>query len=99
MTVAYRPDFSVKQAHPSGLYYGVSIAGWRSFFEGQGYQFVTVDQNGVNAFFIDPKCFEAPFLERIQGLSFVENRAQLRKFRVSCEDQFSLIADREFISI
>jgi hypothetical protein len=99
LSVSYRPDFSMKVAHRSELYYGVSIAGWRRFFERQGYRFVTVDRNGVNAFFVDPKYFDSSFLDGIRGLYFAENRYQLRKFGMPSEQQFSLIADQDFISI
>jgi len=99
LSVAYRSDFSMKGGHPSELYYGVSIAGWRRFFEDQGYHFVTVDRNGVNAFFVDKQCFDCSFLDGIRGLEFAENRYQLRKFGMPSEQQFLLIADQDFVSI
>lgn len=99
LTTAYRPDFSMREAHPSQLYYGVSISGWRNFFENHGYRFVTVDRNGVNAFFVDPQYFDSRFLGGIQGLNFMENRYQLRKFGMPSEQQFALIADQTFVSI
>ena len=98
-TIPYRADFIFSNAHPSKLYYGVSIAGWRRFFARQGYRFVTVDINGVNGFFVDPACFDAAFLDKVQGLAFAENRYQLTKFRRLCEDQFALIADQNFVQI
>ena len=97
LTIAYQQDFNFRKAHPTQLYYGVSIAGWRKFFSSQGYQFVTVDQNGVNAFFVDPSCFNEGFLRDIKGLEFAENRYQLVKFRMPSELQFELIIDQDFI--
>jgi hypothetical protein len=99
MTVKYDPAFVYTQAHPTHLYYGVSISGWRTFFEQLGYHFVTVDQNGVNGFFVDPQHFDISFLGAIRGLSFAENQSQHKKFRKSSEDQFALIADQKFITI
>lgn len=99
VTIEYRDDFEYTSAHPTQLYYGVSIAGWRKFFESRGYRFVTVDQNGVNAFFVDPSCFDSMFLEAIKPLEFAENRYQYRKFRKSSEEQFALIADQKYVSI
>lgn len=99
LSILYKSDFSIKRAHPSGLYYGVSIAGWRQFLESQNYRFVTVDQNGVNAFFVDENCFESKFLDGIHGLNFAENRAQFLRFNMPSEEQFSLIADQKFTSI
>lgn len=99
VTVEYRDDFVFSSAHPTQLYYGVSIAGWRKFFESRGYHFVTVDRNGVNAFFVDPTFFDDVFLSGVNGLGFSENRYQFRKFRMPSKEQFALIADQNFVSI
>jgi hypothetical protein len=60
-------------AHPSGLYYGCSIAAWRSLFARHGYAFVTVDQSGCNAFFIDPTAVPAGFADDLRGEAFRDN--------------------------
>lgn len=99
MTIKYQPDFVFTKAHPTHLYYGVSISGWRKFFEKYGYRFVTVDRNGVNGFFVDPEYFDKSFLDEVSGLAFAENQSQYKKFRMPSEKQFSLIADQEFITI
>lgn len=98
-TIEYQGDFSFTRAHPSELYYGVSITGWRKFFEKHGYRFVTVDRNGVNAFFVDPECFDAGFLDNVKGLEFAENRYQFTKFRKSSEEQYKMIEDQTFVSL
>ena len=77
----------------------MSISGWRKFFEQHGYRFVTVDRNGVNGFFADPQFFDESFLDNLCGLEFAENQSQYKKFRMSSEEQFELIADQRFISI
>jgi hypothetical protein len=99
VTIPYDASFVFTQAHPTQLYYGVSVAGWRSFLEGQGYRFVTVDRNGVNAFFVDPRWFDAGFLGAVQGLAFAENRYQYRKFRKPSGEQFELIAGLPLVEI
>lgn len=99
MTIEYQPDFVFTKAHSTHLYYGVSISGWRKFFERYGYRFVTVDRNGVNGFFVAPEFFEESFLGEVRGLIFAENQYQYKKFRVSSEDQFALIADQKFVFI
>lgn len=99
VTIEYDERFYYRTAHPTELYYGVSIAGWRNFFEAKGYRFITVDQNGVNGFFVDPQHFDVKFLDKIEPLQFEENRYQHRKFRMNHEEQFSLIEDQKFISI
>ena len=99
VTVEYKPDFVFSKAHHSQLYYGVSIMGWRNFFARQGYRFVTTDVNGVNGFFVDPACFDATFLNQVQGQAFASNCYQHRKFRMSDEQQFAMIADQKFVTI
>ena len=99
LTIEYESTFFFEKAHKTHLYYGVSISGWKNFFSEFGYHFVTVDQNGVNGFFVDPKYFSKEFLDRIQGLSFAENQYQYLKFKLSSGDQFKLISDQKFISI
>lgn len=99
MTIEYQPTFVFTQAHPTHLYYGVSISGWRRFFEQHGYRFVTVDRNGVNGFFVDPEHFDTSFLDGVKGLAFAENQSQYKKFRIPSEQQFILIADQKFVTI
>lgn len=98
-TIKYNKNFVFTKAHPTHLYYGVSISGWRSFFESHGYKFVTVDRNGVNAFFVDPSLFKPDFIDGIEPLEFAENQYQLKKFHQSSEDQFKMIADQDFVTI
>lgn len=96
VTIPYRENFVFTQAHSTQLYYGVSIAAWRKFFSHYGYRFVTVDSKGVNAFFVDPGCFDESFLKAVNGPAFAENIYQFRKFKGTFEKQFPLIADQEF---
>lgn len=99
MTIPYMDDFVFTKAHSTQLYYGVSVAGWRRFFESRGYHFVTVDRNGVNAFFVDPTFFAPTFLDGIKPLEFAENRYQYQKFRLTNEKQFELIEDLKYAGI
>lgn len=99
ITVKYNDTFVITNAHPSHLYYGVSITAWKNFFASQGYRFVTVDQAGVNAFFVDPSCFDSEFLNNINGLPYVENQSIALRHRVPVQDQFAKIANCEFVTI
>lgn len=92
VTIPYRESFDFRAAHPSRLYYGVSVAAWRAFFADRGYRFVTVDRNGVNAFFVDPARFDPELLGRVRGIDFAENRYQQRRFGGGHERQFELIS-------
>ena len=95
-TIKYEENFVFTSAHSSQLYYGVSIAGWIKFFEEKGYKFITVDRNGVNAFFVDPNYFDNEFLNNISSNKFAENQLQLLKFGTDYEEQFKQISNMEF---
>lgn len=101
VTSVYRDDFRRTTAHPSGLYYGVSIAAWKNFFGSRGYQFITVDANGVNAFFVDPITIgRDSFLSEINNKrQFAENRYQFRAYGCDHIGQFALIADQPLVQI
>ena len=113
ITVPYSPRFSRKTAHPSGLYYGASIAAWRALLGRHGYRFVTVDSNGVNAFFLRPECFSDGFAEGLRGLAFQENLSDLNAAtkptwdrqsgwvtpRRDWQRQFELIRDLDYYDV
>jgi hypothetical protein len=99
VTIPYQDNFVFTKAHATQLYYGVSISAWRKLFLRYGYRFVTVDRKGVNAFFVDPTCFDEGFLDAINGQGFTENIYQYRKFKFEYEQQFSLISDQVFEEI
>lgn len=99
VTIKYQQNFNYRTAHWTELYYGVSVAGWRKFFSAIGYQFITVERNGVNAFFVEPSQFTPEFLDGVRGLEFAGNRYQQRKFRMPDSEQFILIADQEFFAL
>jgi hypothetical protein len=99
-TIEYRENFHFTRAHPTQLYYGVSIAGWRACLAQQhGYRFVTVERNGANAFFVDPAHFDAGFLDGVRGTAFAESQYQYRKFGMPSDRQFPLIASQKFVTI
>lgn len=99
LTIKYAENFVSAEAHRTQLYYGVSIMGWRNLLSRHGYKFVTVDQNGVNAFFVNPEHFDDNFLNAVQGLDFAENISQLLRFKSSFKEQFKLIEDQKFETI
>jgi len=86
VTVPYAADFSRHRAHPSLLYYGVSIAGWRALLEAAGYAFVTVESNGTNAFFIAPDAFPEGFARALEGLPFRDNQSDGNGATAPCAD-------------
>jgi hypothetical protein len=98
-TIQYATSFNFRTAHPTELYYGVSVAAWRRFFASHGYRFVTVERNGVNAFFVDPSFFDEAFLNTVCGVDFAENLYQLKKFRKPHYEQFKLIEDQKLVQV
>jgi len=98
-TVQYSDTFNQKAFHHSGLYYGVSVNGWKTLLTAYGYHFVTVDQNGVNAFFIHADSFPAAFTERLQGIAFAENFNQRAKHGTGWEAQFEKIRTLPLVEI
>ncbi|CAG1769812.1 hypothetical protein BAC3_00569 [uncultured bacterium] len=91
LTIPYQPEFNFRTAHPTNLYYGVSIQAWRGLMARYGYKFVTVDLNGVNAFFVRPESFNADFFVDIKSREFEENFYQRTRHRCTWKEQFSLI--------
>jgi hypothetical protein len=96
ITIPYDADFNYRTAHPSALYFGVSVAAWRALFASHGYHFVTVDVSGVNAFFVDPEAVDMSALENVVASDFRENTAHMRRERGGWETQFALIRDMQF---
>ena len=99
LTIVYDEKFNMYVAHESQLYFGVSIRGWRNLFEKWGYKFVTVDKNGVNAFFVNPSEFESEFIDNLDGLEFQENFYQRRKFKVTWQKLWERIKHLKYIKI
>ncbi len=99
VTIPYQFPFNRHRAHPTGYYYGVSVMGLRRLLEGKGYRFVTVDQNGVNAFFADPRQFPSAFVEGIRGSEFRENIVQRRESRSDWRGQFAQVAALPLVEI
>jgi hypothetical protein len=52
VTVPYDASFRRLEKHPSGIYWGASLAAFRYLLEPQGYVFVGTNRAGTNAFFV-----------------------------------------------
>jgi hypothetical protein len=99
LTIPYRREFRLTGSPGDNLYYGCAIAALRRLFADFGYRFLTVEANGVNAFFIDPGEFDPAFVRGVSGAEFVENFSQRREYKSAWHSQFELIRHREFVSI
>ena len=99
LTVEYKDNFNFVKAHKSQLYFGVSVTGWKNFFLRFGYQFVTVDLNGINAFFIDRSKFDHQFVNKIKGIDYQENHYQMHKFKLPWQERFKMIQSMNYMQI
>jgi len=99
ITLPYNPTFNMFTSGHPYLYYGVSLAGWKKLLTKYDYRFITVESNGINAFFIQAsECIDG-FAANIEEMVFKENMHQLRMFRKDCEGQFEMIKHLPFIEI
>jgi hypothetical protein len=99
LAVAFSETVKPHQSLAEKLAYGCSLGAWKALFAREGYQFVTVERNGVNAFFVDTAAFPVEFLDRIAGLAFAENYAQLVDCSGGWQEQWKLIQDFQFAQI
>lgn len=99
VTIPYRDDFNRHRAHPTGYYYGVSVTGLRRLFDSHGYRFLTVEQNGLNAFFVDPAEFARGFIDAVQGTDYRENIVHRRESRGGWAGQFEQIRHLPLVEI
>lgn len=99
VTVPYDPAFDYRQAHPTQLYYGVSLRAWQKWFAALGYRFVTVERNGVNAVFADSSQFTPGFLDVAVPLAFAENSYQVFASGKRGEEQYALIGGLELLEV
>jgi hypothetical protein len=99
VAIPYSEDFNRHRAHRSGYYYGVSITALRHLFTRHGYRFVTVEQNGLNAFFVDPAEFERSFLGAIEGTAYRENIVHRRESRGGWSGQFETIRHLPLVEV
>ena len=99
VTIPYAAEFSYRQAHPSHLYYGVSLKAWQTLWGAAGYRFVTVDRCGVNAVFVDPGAFAPGFLDAVVPLAWAENAYQVRASGRRGEAQFDLIRAMPLVEV
>jgi len=96
ISIPYDASFFVKSTAPDNLYYGCSIAAMKKVFGAHGYKFISVDSNGVNAFFVDPSMFKSDFLDGVNGIGYKENFSNAREYKMPWHEQFKLIEHNEF---
>lgn len=88
VTIPYRPNFTRQHYHQSRQLYGVSIKGWIKFWKSFGYEFLTIDQNGVNAFFYLPERFPESVFKDVVPVTFNQNFTLKAEHRTGLEQEF-----------
>ena len=91
VSVPYVSDFRVGSGAGDNLFYGCSLQAWKNFFGRKGYSFITVDANGVNAFFARPDEMVPGFIESLRPRDFAENTSQGREYGAGWEKQLAMI--------
>jgi len=99
VTIPYKVDFDYSKAHPSRLYFGVSIAAWIKLLKKYNYEFVTVESNGQNAFFVNNDSMSSEFLSCIEKVEFLDNNIETNMFGKNWHQRSELIADCELVEI
>jgi hypothetical protein len=75
ITIPYKPMFSRWEAHPSGLFYGVSINAWHKLLSQFGYTFLSVESSGTNAFYVKESDFPKDLFLLTKGTAFLNNNS------------------------
>lgn len=102
ITIEYSENIHIerKKGQCPVAYWGCSLNGWKTLFSKYGYKFITVDSNGVDAFFVNPKEFDKSFIDNLgKGIDFRENYSTVWSFGAGWEKQFETIKDKSLIEI
>lgn len=97
--VPYKSDFNYSKEHPTRLYYGVSLNGWKILLSKFKYKFITVDSCGVNAFFVLSGEVDMNFIEFPAESGFRDNIYERSFYNMDYNARFKLIADCEYHEI
>jgi hypothetical protein len=96
ISIKYSDEDNIPLFNNHELYYGVSISGWKKLFTRYGYQFVTVESNGINAFFIHTEAFPIGFIDKINRDEFKDNSREVNKFKKLWHDRFILVMNMPY---
>lgn len=99
VTVKYQAPFDRRKLHPRGLYYGVSVSGWRNLLEPKGFRFLGVERNGVNAIFVREDAFAQAEFDGMQVVEFRENFAQLNQTGMTWQGQMETLGGLPLVAI
>ena len=101
-TIEYIPNFRRYSFDKErGLYFGSSLEAWKILLKKYNYEFICVDKNGVNAFFILPQFFQKDILD-YKGLEFAYTKVFLKKYNLEghiLEKELLQKFEKKFVNI
>lgn len=99
-TVRYTFPWGFDTPPGQNLYYGASVSAWRTLLHRFGYRFLTVERNGVNAFFVRPDALLPGVLDGLRSVEYRENAFQFRRHnRARWEKQLAMIAHMDIVDV
>jgi hypothetical protein len=81
------------------LYYGAGIKAWRYLMAGYGYEFVTVESAGVNAFFVRREDMEMQEIDKIEGIDWVDCAVFAEKYGPAQQRYNAVIGKHNFVHV
>ena len=104
VAVPYDPEFVKSAAHPSGVYFGASLAALCALGERKGYAFIGCSGGGVNAFFVrrDRLCAPLRALSSEEGYRAGQHAELLREgvpTRASFEEEYQLLMSLPLVNL
>jgi hypothetical protein len=98
ITVPYEPTFSRYQKHPSGYFFGASLAAFASLGKQKGYSLVACDSKGANAFFVRDENIKGQFAPLTPADAYFPLTSGTKN-RPSATEAFELIKNMPFAEV
>jgi hypothetical protein len=97
LAVGYDPVFDRYKKHPSGLYYGASLAALTMLAHSKGYNLIGCESNGINAFFIRNDVAKDHFSDISPREAYFPNSHTSKVF--SEKRQFEITEHLDFVNV
>ena len=98
ITVPYEPSFSRYQKHPSGYFFGASLAALASLGKQKGYSLVACDSKGANAFFVADEYILGRFIPMTPDEAYFPLTSGTKK-RPPAHEAFERIKSMPFVEV
>ena len=98
IVVNYDEEFDRWKKHQSGMYYGCSVASWKYLFGQFGYNFVTVESSGTNAFFVEQNAVKMEKISQLEGEAYRESAYYNATRKTDANGQFAAIESLQYVA-